>query len=103
MNWLRVLAARVRGAVRRESVLEEIDEEFRSHIDILTDEPPESIIPHLAGTLDDVQMLGQQRRIYAYEPAGKAALYRATGQRMLKARGRAADGTEYTAEVKPAK
>ena len=33
----------------------------------------------------------------------EAGLYRATGQRMLKARGRAADGTEYTAEVKPAK
>jgi hypothetical protein len=33
----------------------------------------------------------------------EAVLYQATGQRMLKARGRAADGTEYTAEVKPAK
>ena len=27
----------------------------------------------------------------------------AAGQRMLKAKGRATDGTEYTAEVKPAK
>ena len=33
----------------------------------------------------------------------EAALYQAAGQRMLKAKGRAADGTEYTAEVKPAK
>ena len=33
----------------------------------------------------------------------EAALYHAGGQRMLKAKGRAADGTEYTAEVKPAK
>lgn len=33
----------------------------------------------------------------------EAALYQAGGQRMLKAKGRAADGTEYTAEVKPAK
>ena len=33
----------------------------------------------------------------------EAVLYQAAGQRMLKARGRAADGTEYTAEVKPAK
>ena len=33
----------------------------------------------------------------------EAVLYQAAGQRMLKAKGRAADGTEYTAEVKPAK
>jgi hypothetical protein len=33
----------------------------------------------------------------------EAVLYEAGGQRMLKAKGRAADGTEYTAEVKPAK
>jgi len=33
----------------------------------------------------------------------EAALYQAGGQRMLKAKGRAADGTDYTAEVKPAK
>jgi hypothetical protein len=33
----------------------------------------------------------------------EAVLYRAGDQRMLKAKGRAADGTEYTAEVKPAK
>jgi hypothetical protein len=33
----------------------------------------------------------------------EAALYQAGSQRMLKAKGRAADGTEYTAEVKPAK
>ena len=33
----------------------------------------------------------------------EAALYQAGGLRMLKAKGRAADGTEYTAEVKPAK
>jgi hypothetical protein len=33
----------------------------------------------------------------------EAVLYQAGGQRMLKAKGRAADGTEYTAEVKPAK
>jgi hypothetical protein len=33
----------------------------------------------------------------------EAALYQAGAQRMLKAKGRAADGTEYTAEVKPAK
>lgn len=33
----------------------------------------------------------------------EAVLYEAGSQRMLKATGRAADGTEYTAEVKPAK
>lgn len=33
----------------------------------------------------------------------EAILYQAGDQRMLKAKGRAADGTEYTAEVKPAK
>lgn len=33
----------------------------------------------------------------------EAVLYQSGQQRMLKAKGRAADGTEYTAEVKPAK
>jgi len=33
----------------------------------------------------------------------EAELYEAGGQRMLKAKGRTADGTEYTAEVRPAK
>jgi hypothetical protein len=33
----------------------------------------------------------------------EAILFQASGQRLLKAKGRAADGTEYTAEVKPAK
>jgi hypothetical protein len=33
----------------------------------------------------------------------EAVLYQHGQQRMLKAKGRAADGTEYTAEVKPAK
>jgi hypothetical protein len=33
----------------------------------------------------------------------EAVLYQAGPQRMLKAKGRAADGTEYTAEVKPVK
>ena len=33
----------------------------------------------------------------------EAVLYEAGAQRMLKAKGRAADGTEYTAEVKPVK
>ena len=33
----------------------------------------------------------------------EAVLYQSGTQRMLKAKGRAADGTEYTAEVKPAK
>jgi hypothetical protein len=33
----------------------------------------------------------------------EAVLYQAGGQRMLKAKGRAADGTEYTADVKPAR
>jgi hypothetical protein len=33
----------------------------------------------------------------------EAVLYEAGAQRMIKAKGRAADGTEYTAEVKPAK
>jgi hypothetical protein len=33
----------------------------------------------------------------------EAVLYVAGSQRMLKAKGRAADGTEYTAEVKPVK
>lgn len=35
--------------------------------------------------------------------AVEAVLYESGSQRMLKARGRAADGTEYTAEVKPVK
>jgi hypothetical protein len=35
--------------------------------------------------------------------AVEAVLYQAGSQRMLKAKGRAADGTEYTAEVKPVK
>ena len=33
----------------------------------------------------------------------EAALYEGGAQRMLRAKGRAADGTEYTAEVKPVK
>jgi hypothetical protein len=33
----------------------------------------------------------------------EAALYEAGGQRMLKAKGRTADGTDYTADVRPAK
>jgi hypothetical protein len=33
----------------------------------------------------------------------EAVLYEAGSQRMLRAKGRAADGTEYTAEVKPVK
>jgi hypothetical protein len=33
----------------------------------------------------------------------EAVLFQAGPQRMLKAKGRAADGTDYTAEVKPAK
>jgi hypothetical protein len=33
----------------------------------------------------------------------EAVLYEAGAQRMLKAKGRAADGSEYTAEVKPVK
>ena len=33
----------------------------------------------------------------------EAVLYQAGSHRMLKAKGRAADGTEYTAEVKPVK
>ncbi|HEX6531566.1 MAG TPA: hypothetical protein VF019_03005 [Nitrospira sp.] len=33
----------------------------------------------------------------------EAVLYQSGSQRMLNAKGRAADGTEYTAEVKPAK
>jgi hypothetical protein len=33
----------------------------------------------------------------------EAVLYQSGAQRTLKAKGRAADGTEYTAEVKPAK
>ena len=33
----------------------------------------------------------------------EAALYEAGAQRMLKAKGRAADGTDYTADVRPAK
>ncbi len=33
----------------------------------------------------------------------EAVLYTAGSQRLLKAKGRAADGTEYTAEVKPVK
>jgi hypothetical protein len=33
----------------------------------------------------------------------EAVLYEGGSQQMLKAKGRAADGTEYTAEVKPAK
>jgi putative ABC transport system permease protein len=38
MGWLNVLAARVRGLLHREAVLEDIDEELRSHVEIATDE-----------------------------------------------------------------
>ena len=38
MTWLNVLAARVRGLLRREAVLDDIDEEMRSHVEMATDE-----------------------------------------------------------------
>jgi hypothetical protein len=48
--------------------------------------------------LDEGKLLSKSER-----GTVEAVLYEAGGQRMLKAKGRAADGTEYTAEVKPAK
>jgi putative ABC transport system permease protein len=38
MMWLNVLAARFRGLLRRDAVLEEIDDEMRSHVEMLADE-----------------------------------------------------------------
>lgn len=49
-------------------------------------------------TVNDGKLLSKSER-----GTVEAALYQSAGQRMLKAKGRAADGTEYTAEVKPAK
>jgi hypothetical protein len=48
--------------------------------------------------LDEGKLLSKSER-----GTVEAVLYEAGGQRMLKAKGRAADGTEYTAEVKPVK
>jgi hypothetical protein len=48
--------------------------------------------------LDEGKLLSKSER-----GTVEAVLYKAGGQRMLKAKGRAADGTEYTAEVKPVK
>jgi hypothetical protein len=47
----------------------------------------------------------QEGRLQSHSERGtiEAVLFEASGQRMLKANGRTADGTEYTAEVKPAK
>ncbi len=38
MTWLNEIAARVRGLLRREAVLDDIDDEFRSHLQIAVDE-----------------------------------------------------------------
>lgn len=38
MTWFTVLVARLRCLLRRESVLEDIDEEFRSHIELATED-----------------------------------------------------------------
>ena len=48
--------------------------------------------------LDEGKLLSKSER-----GTVEAVLYEAGGQRMLKAKGRAADGSEYTAEVKPVK
>jgi hypothetical protein len=48
--------------------------------------------------LDEGKLLSKSER-----GTVEAVLYEAGVLRMLKAKGRAADGTEYTAEVKPAK
>ena len=48
--------------------------------------------------LDEGKLLSKSER-----GTVEAVLYEGGGQRMLKAKGRAADGTEYTAEVKPVK
>jgi hypothetical protein len=48
--------------------------------------------------LDEGKLLSKSER-----GTVEAVLYEAGGRRMLKAKGRAADGTEYTAEVKPVK
>src|SRR3954453_18828881 len=38
MSWVNGLTGRVRAILRRDRVLDEMDEEFRAHIEILTDE-----------------------------------------------------------------
>lgn len=38
MTWLNILIARLRGLFRRESVLQDIDEELRAHIELATEE-----------------------------------------------------------------
>jgi hypothetical protein len=48
--------------------------------------------------LDEGKLLSKSER-----GTVEAVLYEAGGQRMLKAKGRAGDGSEYTAEVKPVK
>lgn len=53
---------------------------------------------HGAFALNDGKLVSKSER-----GTVEAALYQAGNQRMLKANGRAADGTEYTAEVKPVK
>jgi len=37
MNWLNILIARLRGLFRREKIIDDIHEEMRSHIDMLTE------------------------------------------------------------------
>jgi hypothetical protein len=48
--------------------------------------------------LDEGKLLSKSER-----GTVEAALFEAGAQRMIRAKGRAADGTEYTAEVKPVK
>ena len=38
MEWLNILIARLRALYRRESVLQDIEEELRAHIELATEE-----------------------------------------------------------------
>ena len=37
MQWIDIIRTRLRGLVRREAVLEEIEEELRAHVDLETE------------------------------------------------------------------
>ena len=37
MTWLNILSARLRGFLRREAVIDDIEEEMRSHVELATE------------------------------------------------------------------
>src|SRR6185369_12021559 len=72
MNWLNILIARLRGLFRREKIIDDIHEEMRSHIDMLTETNIErGMAPEEARrvALRSFGNLGQKREL-AYEVRG---------------------------------